>query len=135
MIVDISSGKSASPADAAGAAIVRETAALRQASDRHLRPQIKRYGTGGELSNDSYLWIYMENAFNEPFVKLTDTLSYSVFQWYEPVGDDRYVFVVCPHEARPQDCRDNFLMQYRQYAIVKDIIANDAYDIVLAKRI
>jgi hypothetical protein len=129
------SARSSSPADAAGAAMVRETTALRQAYDPHLHPQIKTYESGGELSSvDSYLWIYMETAFNEPFVRLTDTLSYSVFQWYEPVGDDRYLFLVCPHQPDSQDCTNNFLTHYRQYAKVKDVIANDAYDIVLAKR-
>jgi hypothetical protein len=128
--------RSSSPADAAGAAMVRETMALRQASDPHSHPQIKSYESGEELSNvNPYLWMYMENAFNEPFVKLTDTLSYSVFHWYEPVGDDRYLFVVCPHQTHPQDCRDNFSTHYSQYAIVKDVIANDTFDIVLAKRI
>ena len=134
MLTDRSPGRSPSSADAAGAALVRETTALRQAlSEPHLHPQIKSYENGNELSNGvPYLCVYMENAFHERFVKLSNNVSYYP---YEPVGDDRYLFVVCPHQACPQDWRDDFSTRYKQYAIVKHVIANDAFDIVLAKRI
>jgi hypothetical protein len=134
MLTDRSPGRSSSSADAAGAALVREMTALRQTlSEPRLRPQIKTYENGNELSNGvPYLCIYMEKAFNEPFVKLSNNVSYYP---YEPVGDDRYLFVVCPHQACPQDWRNDFSTRNKQYAIVRDVIANDAFDIVLAKRV
>jgi hypothetical protein len=138
IITDRSSGISPSLANAAGAAMVRDTTALRQAlSEPQLHPQIKGYENGNQLSNGNpYLWTYMENAFNERFVKLSSSVSYYSVSYYgyEPVGDDRYVFIVCARPACPHDWRKEFSAYYGQYAIVKDVIANDAYDIVLAKR-
>jgi hypothetical protein len=138
MFTDRSARISSSLANAAGAAIVRETIALRQAlSEPQFHPQIKAYENGNQFSKGNpYLWTYMENAFNERFVKLSTSVSdYGVsYYGYEPVGDDRYVFIVCTRQACPQDWRKGFSAHFRQYTIVKDVIANDAYDIVLAKR-
>jgi len=135
---DRSARISPSLANAAGAAIVREATALRQAlSEPQLHPQIRGYEIGNQLSNGNpYLWTYMENAFHERFVKLSTSVSYYSVSYYgyEPVGDDRYVFVFCARQACPQEWRKEFSAHFRQYTIVKDVIANDAYDIVLAKR-
>jgi hypothetical protein len=134
MLSDRSPGKSSASADAAGAAVVRETTALRvRRSEPYLHPQIKLFENGNELSNGvPYLCLYVENAFDERFVKMSNNVSYYP---YEPVGDDRFLFVVCPHQTCPQDWRNVFSTRYKQYAIVKDVIANDAFEIVLADRI